>query len=290
MDQTFGAVGGWLFVPSPSLVGAPVTEFNELLSVTALTARDLAARLAKDLAAKIATLNQRVRPLLAKLDPEAAKNRDVQITEIKKQHSRTMAGSSTRTSKPRSMPCTSSTSRASRCSTAGIEGENEYTVVVEQTIGDKETLHISLRQPNSPSWRREILLGPGSYTLTANVQTKEVEKLDEGEPSGVGLGKSGVGRPATLAGDERLDDADPRIRGRRRSQGLQLRAGSASQIGRGLVRPQLAQADPQAAAVAGEARARGVTFATPATFSCRRAAGAGSRLRSGAAPCLHAHS
>lgn len=205
MDQMFGDPEMGLFDPTDKIVAAVVMRSEALRRRYRERLEKLIPLMspADGLLRRVDEIDRRLRPVLEAIDRDRATRREAQVAEFK-QHLVARAASLRRQIAEPEEALQKFDDRG----VASLEGwftasECEKAVHEEvETHAGKKALSIRAGEgePCVASWRRHVLLGPGQYTIQADVRTDRVVKLDDTDRSGVGVGISGVERDQHLHG------------------------------------------------------------------------------------------
>jgi spore coat protein H len=205
MDQMFADPEMGLFDPTDKIVASVVMRSEALRRRYRQRLEQLIPLMspADALVRRVDELDRRLKPVIASIDRERATGREGQVAELK-QHLVARAASLRRQiGEPEET--------LQRFDDRGVASLNNWFTASEceravneevETDAGKKALSVRAGEGEAcvASWRHRVLLGPGQYTLQADVRTDRVVKRDDTDRSGVGIGISGVERDQHLHG------------------------------------------------------------------------------------------
>ena len=205
MDQMFADPEMGLFDPSDKIVAAVVLKSEALRRRCRERLEKLIPLMspADGLVWRLDEIDRRLGPILAAIDRDRAKQREAQVAELKQRLVARAASLRRQIAEPEE-----TLQKFDDRGVASLDGwftasECEKAVHEEvETRAGKKALSIRAGEGEAcvASWRRRVLLGPGQYTLRADVRTDRVVKLPDTDRTGVGVGISGVPRDQHLHG------------------------------------------------------------------------------------------
>ena len=211
MDQIFEDPAADLFEPSGVLVAREILESDALRQ----RYRERLAALiplmapADPLLGRVDAIDARLRPVLLAIDPAAGPRRDELVADLKRRLIARADHLRQQIAAPDSPLQPFDDRNAATPADWWPEVETDGAIADEVDLDDgRKALHIQAGagQPCVASWRTRVLLGPGDYSIRAQIRTEDVVKLDDSDRAGVGVGRSGVGRDqhrlGTIAAEE----------------------------------------------------------------------------------------
>ncbi|HEY1064551.1 MAG TPA: CotH kinase family protein [Pirellulales bacterium] len=202
MDQTFGDPGMSLFGRTDWMVCAPVLQMRGPSTRYRQTAASLVPLVAPEvLLPQVDSLHKKLRPVLEAIEPSAAEHHAEQVAALKDRIVERAKFLPEHVVEPPEAVQEFDVSGELVLTDWYSESEVEKAKLDEVALkGGKRALHIRLGEPGAASWRKNVLLGPGLYVLSAQVRARQVVKQDETEATGIGVGVSGAERPQHLQG------------------------------------------------------------------------------------------
>ncbi|MFO0960016.1 MAG: CotH kinase family protein [Isosphaeraceae bacterium] len=203
MDQMFGDIDMPLFEHSDRLVAAPVMQSDALRRRYRERLRELLplASPPDDLLRRVDEAASRLRPTIEAMGREPAEAHAQQVADLKAR----IADRAERLVAQLGEPEQELLAFDAR-GEVRLEGwepwrEGEQAVVEEVLDGNARSLRIRAGdEPCVAAWRRDVLLGPGTYTLHANARAEGVAKFEDDDRSGVSVREERIRRDRGLLG------------------------------------------------------------------------------------------
>ncbi|MCI0745150.1 MAG: CotH kinase family protein [Verrucomicrobia subdivision 3 bacterium] len=204
MDQMFWVPEGALIPPNleglvaRAIVNTPEGRKRYKQRIGALLTNIFTA---ERLTTRLNELQKRVRPVLAAIDEQEARDHDGAVANLRRQIVGRVDGVQRLLTMPEPKPLKFDSSGAARLTQwreHNTAGNGRFARV---SAHGAETLHIRARSPGQCSWRSSVLLDPGNYRFEAKIKTAGVGSFRNERGDGAGLRKSGSRRSRGLLGD-----------------------------------------------------------------------------------------
>ena len=197
MDQMFWDPNGPIRPNFEGLVAQAVLQtpegrqryrarFGELLTnvfkVTALTNR-------------VNELQARIRPALASISPNAAREHDGQANRLRDLIVQRAAALQRQLNAPEPKPLLFDAAGEAHISHWDMQNDAGNATLDKVTDSGKEVLHIQAHGHTIASWRAKVLLDPGRYRLVGRIRTAGLAAIKDAKGEGAGLRISGSQQP-----------------------------------------------------------------------------------------------
>ena len=210
MDQVFGDPNAGLFDPAPALLANEILRNDAFRKIYRARLAALIPLMAPNGAVvrRINDIERRIRPeLAAPGDSGAQARRNDQVNDLRQRLVARSANLREQIARPDEPTLAFDAQNSARPGNWSSQSETDNATLDEPDQAGKKSLHIQAgpNQPCIASWRSKVMLSPGEYTIEAKIRTEAVVARDAGEPSGVGVGRSGTDRDqhrlGTIAGE-----------------------------------------------------------------------------------------
>ena len=205
MDQMFGDPGASILDPPGAIVSSTVMQNPEWRGRYRERIRKLLPLFnpPAKLHARVDYLRRRLLPVLASIDPNLAREHAGRVREFKDRITARAANLKEQSEQEDPKPPEFDENGNMHLADWFGASESEDAVVEEVELPGEKKAYSILCGPSGKciaSWRRRILLARGTYTLHANVQTKDVAATEDDRGIAAGLRVSGANRTNTLSG------------------------------------------------------------------------------------------
>lgn len=204
MDQMFGDAGfplqpGLEGLVARALMDTPEGRRGYLAQVTNLLQKVFRH---DALAARITELQNRVRPAFAAFQPEAARQHDEAVNQLRQRVFQRASFLARQLGQPGPASVKFDAARQFALTQWRTQPAGEADLDQPGFEGRK-TLHIRARGHTTASWRASVELPPGRYTFSGAVRTAKLAAVQDGPGEGAGLRLSGAPgpRPNKAVGD-----------------------------------------------------------------------------------------
>ena len=140
---------------------------------------------------RVNELQARLRPALASINPNAAKEHDGQANRLRDLIVQRAASLERQLNAPEPKPLAFDSSGQSRIKNWQIQNDSGSATLDKASDSGKETLHILANGQAIASWRAKVLLDAGKYRLVGNVRTAGLAAMKDAKGEGAGLRISG---------------------------------------------------------------------------------------------------
>jgi spore coat protein H len=208
MDQMFGDPGASILDTPGAIVASTVMQNPEWRTKYRERIGKLLPLFSPPdtLQGKVDAMQKRLRPVLAAIDPQLARDHADRVKELKDRlaaRAENLKEQNEQPDPPPPQPLEFDENGNAPLPDWHAESESEDAVVEEVELPREKRAYSIKCGPSGQcvaSWRRDVLLSKGVYTLHASVKTKYVAAIDDEKGSGAGLRISGANRANKLEG------------------------------------------------------------------------------------------
>jgi hypothetical protein len=149
---------------------------------------------------RIDEIQKRIRPVLASISPNAARNHDGAVNHLREQVAARVEGIRYHLEQPDPKPLQfeSGVAKLTTWRTHNVQGVAAMDKVTDSGVN---ALHIRVKDPVSASWRMRVMLDPGVYQFEGRIKTAGVVPYQRSSGQGAGLRISQSRRPNRVVGD-----------------------------------------------------------------------------------------
>jgi hypothetical protein len=144
---------------------------------------------------RVHELQARIRPTLASINPNAARDHDGQVNRLRDLIVQRAASLQRQLNAPEPKPLAFDSTGQARIGHWDVRIDAGNATLDKKSDSGTETLHIRANGHTIASWRAKVLLEPGRYRLAGRVRTAGLAPLNDGKGAGAGLRISGSQQP-----------------------------------------------------------------------------------------------
>ena len=156
---------------------------------------------AERLTRRINEIQKRIRPVLASINEQEARNHDGAVNNLRNQVVGRVAGVQRLVDQPEPKPLQFDASGTATLANWRMYNQQGVALLDKAGLSGISTLHIRATQPGSASWRNRVLLERGQYRFEGKVKTAGVSGFRSERGEGAGLRISGSMRPNRVSGE-----------------------------------------------------------------------------------------
>jgi len=204
MDQMFWVAEANIVPTNPEgLVARSILEMTQGRKLYRQRVGTLLTNLfaAERLTRRINEIQKRIRPALASINEQEARNHDGAISNLRNQVVGRVAGVQRLVDEPEPKPLQFDASGTATLANWRMHNQQGMAILDKAGLSGVSTLHIRATQPGSVSWRTRVLLEPGQYRFEVKVKTAGVSGFRNERGEGAGLRISRSPRPNRMSGD-----------------------------------------------------------------------------------------
>jgi spore coat protein H len=204
MDQMFWVAEGGLIPTNPEgLVARSILELPQGRKLYRQRIGSLLTNLfsAERLVHRIDEIQKRIRPVLAGINQQEARNHDGAVGNLRNQVSGRVAGVQRMIDLPEPKPLEFDPSGLATLTNWRVQNPQNLGLLDKTLEGGVRTLHVRASYPGSVSWRTRVLLDAGQYRFEGRIKTAGVGGYRSERGEGAGLRISGSRRPNRLSAD-----------------------------------------------------------------------------------------
>jgi spore coat protein H len=204
MDQMFWVADGpiiqnsWEGLVGHAIITTPEGRARYRQKVATLLTNIFTA---EKITGRINELQKKIRPVLAAMSENDARNHDGAVQNLRNQVVARVAGIQRILDQPEPKPLQFDSTGVATLANWRMHNIQETAMLDKVGDNGAQALHIRAKQPGNPSWRTRFVLDPGQYRFEAKIKTAGVSALRDQKGEGAGLRISGAPRPNRLSGD-----------------------------------------------------------------------------------------
>lgn len=204
MDQMFWVAEGSIVPVNPEgLVARSILETTHGRKLYRQRVGNLLTNLftAQRLTNRINEIQKRIRPVLAAINEQEARNHDGAVHNLRNQVVERVAGVQRLLDQPEPKPLQFDASGMATLANWRMHNQRGLAVLDKASLSGIRALHIRATQPGSASWRSRVILEAGQYRFEGKMKTAGVGGFRNERGEGAGLRISGSLRPNRVSGD-----------------------------------------------------------------------------------------